>query len=137
MPKVNGVLETALYVDDLEVSISFYKKMFGFKRLTSNDGFCALHVSDKQVLLLFLKGASAKPSYSPDGMIPAHDGRGDQHVAFSIAKEALEPWKDWLAKNNIKIESEYQWPRGGISLYFRDPDNHSLEVATPGIWAVY
>jgi len=28
MPTLNGVLETALYVDDLERSIRFYKEIF-------------------------------------------------------------------------------------------------------------
>jgi len=27
--------------------------------------------------------------------------------------------------------------RGGHSIYFRDPDGHLLELATPGLWAIY
>ena len=30
-----------------------------------------------------------------------------------------------------------KWPRGGESLYFRDPDGHLVELATPGLWANY
>ena len=29
------------------------------------------------------------------------------------------------------------WERGGQSIYFRDPDGHLVELATPGIWAIY
>jgi catechol 2,3-dioxygenase-like lactoylglutathione lyase family enzyme len=29
------------------------------------------------------------------------------------------------------------WPRGGRSVYFRDPDGHSVELATPGLWETY
>lgn len=137
MPKINGVLESALYVSDLKISMAFYKMLFGLETLVSNDRFCALSVSDKQVLLLFLKGASTEASHNPGGTIPPHDGNGDLHLAFSIVKSNLKPWKDWLYSNNIKIESEYQWERGGTSLYFRDPDNHLLELATPGLWAIY
>jgi catechol 2,3-dioxygenase-like lactoylglutathione lyase family enzyme len=137
IPKVNGLLESALYVLDLEVSIAFYKKIFGLETLVSNDRFCALSVSDKQVLLLFLKGASVEGGSGPDGVIPPHDGEGDLHLAFSISRDDLGQWKDWLLGNNVKIESEQAWMRGGTSLYFRDPDNHLLELATPGLWSIY
>ncbi len=136
-PRLNGLLETALYVSDLDVSIAFYKMVFGLETMVSNDRFCALSVSDKQVLLLFLKGGSVDASSGPGGVIPPHDGNGNLHLAFSIAKNELDPWKNWLYNNNIKIESEYFWERGGTSLYFRDPDNHLLEMATPGLWSIY
>jgi hypothetical protein len=35
------------------------------------------------------------------------------------------------------VESKVVWPLGGHSLYFRDPDNHVVELATPGIWSIY
>lgn len=137
IPKVNGVLETALYVSDLKGSIAFYKMLFDLETLVSNDRFCALKVSDKQVLLLFLKGASSEASHDPPGTIPPHNGDGDLHLAFSIEKKEPGQWKDWLFNNNVKIESEYVWELGGTSLYFRDPDNHLLELATPGLWSIY
>jgi catechol 2,3-dioxygenase-like lactoylglutathione lyase family enzyme len=37
----------------------------------------------------------------------------------------------------VAIESRMEWPRGGKSIYFRDPDGHLLEVLTPGVWAIY
>ena len=39
--------------------------------------------------------------------------------------------------NNIAIEGRTTWKRGGESIYFRDPDGHLLELATPGLWAIY
>ncbi|MCP9494535.1 MAG: VOC family protein [Pyrinomonadaceae bacterium MAG19_C2-C3] len=137
VPKLNGVLETALYVDDLKLSLSFYKKIFEFETLHSDERLCALSVSNKQVLLLFLKRASNAAIVSSGGVIPPHDGDGDLHLAFSIATSDLEQWKNWLRDNNIEIESEYKWTRGATSLYFRDPDNHLLELATPGLWIIY
>jgi catechol 2,3-dioxygenase-like lactoylglutathione lyase family enzyme len=42
-----------------------------------------------------------------------------------------------LAEHGVGIESEVQWDLGGTSLYFRDPDGHSVELATPGVWPIY
>ena len=50
----------------------------------------------------------------------------------------LEPdWEASLAKHGVSIEGRTQWTRGGTSIYFRDPDGHLLELATPGLWATY
>ena len=49
----------------------------------------------------------------------------------------LDGWRGHLAENGVEIESEVTWDRGGVSLYFRDPDGHSVELATPGVWEIY
>lgn len=137
VPKVSGILESALYVDDLNVSTSFYKTIFQFETLFADERLCALNVSDQQVLLLFLKRASNVAMKSPGGIIPPHDGDGNLHLAFSIVASELETWKNWLRENEVAIESTVKWSRGGTSLYFRDPDNHLLELVTPGLWKIY
>lgn len=136
-PKLDGILESSLYVADLKTSLSFYTKIFNFETLFSDERLCALNISDKQVLLLFLKGASNAPMTSSGGIIPPHDGAGQSHLAFSIAASELENWKNWLRDHNVEIESEYKWERGATSLYFRDSDRHLLELATPGLWSIY
>lgn len=136
MPSVSSVLETSLYVDDLERSTDFYQRLFGFRVLTSDDRLSALNVASRHVLLLFQKDKTdAIPT--PGGLIPAHHGKGQLHLAFGIASEEIEPWKEWLKRNEVELESEVSWPRGGVSLYFRDPDGHLIELAAPGIWSIY
>jgi catechol 2,3-dioxygenase-like lactoylglutathione lyase family enzyme len=73
----------------------------------------------------------------PGGTIPPHDGRGPLHVAFAIAAEELPVWEARLLRHEIAIEGRTEWPRGGYSIYFRDPDGHLLEFATPGLWEIY
>ena len=137
MPKIDGVLETALYVEDIERSRDFYRSLFDLETLAADDRFSALSVAGKQVLLLFRKGASVTPMPIPGGTIPPHDGAGQLHLAFSISAADLQPWEQRLHERGIPIESRIHWARGGCSIYFRDPDDHLVELATPGIWSVY
>ncbi len=137
MPAIGRVLETSLYVDDLDHSIQFYERLFGFPKLIADQRFCAMNVSDRQVLLLFLKHATTEPITIPGGIIPPHDGEGTTHLAFTIPVEEETPWVEHLRANDIAIESRVAWPRGGFSLYFRDPDGHLLELITPGCWEIY
>jgi catechol 2,3-dioxygenase-like lactoylglutathione lyase family enzyme len=88
----------------------------------------------QQVLLLFRQGASADRVDTPDGSLPAHDGSGRNHFAFAVPAASLPAWRERLASFGIPIEDEKRWPRGGDSLYFRDPDGHLGELATPGLW---
>jgi catechol 2,3-dioxygenase-like lactoylglutathione lyase family enzyme len=137
MPKLGAILETALYVGDLQRAAAFYRKIFEFETLFADERLCALNVSDRQILLLFLKGASNEAVRAAGGVIPSHDGDGQLHVAFSIAADDLHEWESWLAQNGAAIESTVHWARGGTSLYFRDPDGHLLELVTPGLWTIY
>ncbi len=137
MPTIQRLLETALYCDDLDRAVSFYRDVLGFSILVSSPRLTALDAGGSTVLLLFKKGASAKGIDLEGDWIPPHDGDGPVHVAFAIATDQLEEWERRLAEAGVAVESRIRWERGGRSLYFRDPDGHSVELATPGVWETY
>lgn len=137
MPPVIGVLETGVYVEDVARAVKFYEDLFGFERMLSDDRFCAFAVARGSVLLLFKRGGTTRPVTLPGGILPPHDGSGQSHFAFSIERTELEPWIKSLEQKGVEIESRVKWPAGGESIYFRDPDENLLELATPGVWPVY
>jgi len=137
MPRLHRILETALYVTDLERAAAFYSDVLGLECLHSDKRMRAYDVGGNGVLLLFPEGGSLEPIETPGGSIPPHDGRGPVHVAFSIARDELEEWQRHLTAVGVPLEGGTQWPRGGVSVYFRDPDDHLLEIATPGLWKGY
>ena len=136
-PEVRGVLETSLYVSDLERSRAFYTRLFSFPVLLQDDRFCALGVYGRQVLLLFRRDVSVNPVITPGGTIPPHGGEGQLHLAFAIGRDEFDAWERRLQSEETPVESRVGWNRGGKSIYFRDPDGHLLELATPGVWAIY
>ena len=136
VPRLNGIIETALHVRDLAASIEFYQRL-GLEVIAGNERFCALSVAGRDLLLLFLEGASNSPVDLPGGRIPPHGSSGAIHFAFSIDRSELSAWELFLEGQGIVLESRVEWERGGISLYFRDPDGHLAEIATPGVWSVY
>src|SRR5580704_7565636 len=127
MPDLLGVLETCLYVEEFERACPFYEQVLGLNSIYRDARLCAYDVGGRGVLLLFLRG----------GTVPPHDGHGPVHMALSIAADTLADWEARLAEAGVAIESRIKWPRGGESIYFRDPDNHVLELATPGLWPGY
>jgi catechol 2,3-dioxygenase-like lactoylglutathione lyase family enzyme len=130
-PKTDGILESSLYVSDVARSVRFYEETFGFRVIVEfGERGCAMLAGTRQVLLLFKKGAS-RATETP------HDGDGELHLAFAIASAELANWESWLQTKEIRVEDKKKWELGGWSLYFRDPDRHLLELATPGTWPVY
>jgi len=132
-PRVNGILETSLYVESVVRSAEFYRQVLGFEvmdlasdKLDNEARLCAMRAGDRSVLLLFKKGAT-----------PDTDATGSIHVAFGIARSQLTAWEDWLVLQGIPIEFRRTWKYGAEALFFRDPDGHLLEVVTPGVWTIY
>ncbi|MDZ7780477.1 MAG: VOC family protein [Gemmatimonadota bacterium] len=135
--KISRILETPLYVADIERAARFYEDVLGLRRMSTGNRLIPMDAGGGTVLLIFLRGATTEGSTFPGGWIPPHDGKGRSHFAFAIDPDDVEGWREQLGRSGIEIESEVRWPRGGTSLYIRDPDGHSVELATPGVWPVY
>lgn len=129
-----ALLESSLYVADLAASRRFYEEVIGLKPLFADDRLVALDVGGSSVLLLFLRGGTTEPVRMPFGVIPPHDGSGELHMAFAVDETELDGWRGTLPARGAPIESEIAWPKGGRSLYVRDPDGHLVEFATKGLW---
>ncbi len=136
-PRLSSVLETSLYVADLDRARAFYQRVCGLEMFFQDGRMCALGVAPGQVLLLFRLGSTEVPAPVPGGFIPPHGASGAAHLCFGIPLGELAAWEAHLARHGLAVESRVRWQRGGTSLYFRDPDGHSLEVATPGLWPNY
>ena len=118
-------------------SRAFYEGVLGLALINNDDRLTAYAVAGRDVLLVFRKGATGQTVTLPSGTIPGHGGDGALHVAFAISKDELDHWEAHLASQGVTIEGRNDWERGGRSIYFRDPDGHLLELATPGLWPVY
>ncbi|GHB07035.1 lactoylglutathione lyase [Modicisalibacter luteus] len=139
MPTLDGVLETALYVEDMGRARAFFEEVMSLEPFTADHRFTAYDAGRGTVLLLFLKGATLETVTLPRdmGTIPPHDGQGPVHMALAIPADQLDAWEAQLTEHGVEIEGRTHWPKGGESLYFRDPDGHLLELATPGVWPNY
>jgi catechol 2,3-dioxygenase-like lactoylglutathione lyase family enzyme len=133
-PELGRIVETGLYVKDLERSRGFYCQQLGLSvLLDASPRLVALDAGPGSVLLLFQRGHT-DASEIPAGRIPGHGATGVQHLAFGVDEAGLALWEKRLVDLGIQIESRTAWSPHARSVYFRDPDGHSLELITPGFW---
>jgi catechol 2,3-dioxygenase-like lactoylglutathione lyase family enzyme len=137
MPRLDGILETAIYVDDAPRARRFYEDVLELTPVFSDGRLTAYAIGNRSILLVFRRGGSLSAASMPGGTIPGHDGAGPAHFAFAIGADQLAAWEERLGEHGVAIEGRTQWPRGGTSIYFRDPDGHLVELATPGLWPIY
>ncbi|POF31506.1 VOC family protein [Roseibium marinum] len=133
-PQIDGILETAVYVDDMEAAHGFYSGVLGLERMVAGERLYAYDAGPAQTLLVFHRGHTGEDVETEGGTVPGHDTTGHSHFAFRISGEQVQPWRDYLTENGIDIISEVTWPAGGTSLYFNDPDGNVLELAAAPLW---
>jgi catechol 2,3-dioxygenase-like lactoylglutathione lyase family enzyme len=123
------VKETCIYVSDLDRTREFYEGKLGLKCFELATGRHAFFKVGTSVFLCFIAEATKQR-----GWLPTHYGSGEMHFAFEATKEQYDAWRDRIMTIGIVIEQDIAWPRGGKSFYFRDPDNHLVEIVQQGIW---
>jgi catechol 2,3-dioxygenase-like lactoylglutathione lyase family enzyme len=131
MRPIDRVLETILYVDDLDAAERFYGGVLGLELDSKKPGLFVFFKCGNGMLLLF------EPQAASTGRnVPAHGAQGPGHACFAVAEADLGSWQERLHAAGVVVEQEVNWPRGGRSFYFRDPAGNSLELATPKIWGL-
>jgi catechol 2,3-dioxygenase-like lactoylglutathione lyase family enzyme len=130
-----AILESALYVTDLDAAEAFYGGILGLERIAKVGGRHVFFRCGASVLLLFNAEATKVPP--PPGArlpVPPHGTVGNGHLCFAASAEEIESWRARLIDLGVEIEADFHWPSGGRSIYFRDPSGNSLEFAEPKIW---
>ena len=133
----SAILESALYVTDLDEAERFYGEVLGLERIVRVEGRHVFFRCGQGVLLLFNAEATRVPP--PPGAklpVPPHGTTGQGHLCFVATAEEIEAWKALLEGKKIAVEADFEWPNGGRSIYFRDPAGNSLEFAEPRIWGI-
>ena len=133
-PPLTGVAETALYFDDLAAAAAFYRDVLGLRPMSEGPRLVPFDAGRGTVLLLFQRGTTLAGLRWDGGWIPPHDGAGPAHVALGVELADIDAWVARLEARGVAIESRVSWERGGKSIYFRDPEGHSVELVTPGTW---
>ncbi|NDW05308.1 VOC family protein [Jiella pacifica] len=135
-PALSGLLETCLYVDDMERARKFYLRLLGQEPVVTEERITVFRLADGTVLILFRRGSTLEPVDVPGaGTIPPHDGSGPLHFALAIPEGSEDEWRRHLGEIGVAVESEVAWSKGrGRSLYFRDPHGHCGELAVRRLW---
>ena len=134
--KPAGILETVLYAKDLVAAEAFYRDVLGLEPFASMAGRHLFYRCGGQVLLIFNPDATEMPP-APDALpVPPHGARGPGHICFRAEAAEIDRWVERLRAKGIAVEADFEWPRGGRSIYFRDPAGNCLEFAEPRIWGV-
>jgi catechol 2,3-dioxygenase-like lactoylglutathione lyase family enzyme len=131
MPSLTGITETVLYGEDVPALTAFYSEKLDLRVVEEPDELAAaIRLPDGGMLLLFDPRHAARTGRRA----PAHGAVGPGHVAFGVPPGELARWRTSLTERGVAIEHEVDWPRGGRSLYLRDPAGNSVELVDGEIW---
>ena len=131
MQPIGHLVEAAIYVDDLPSAERFYRDVLRLGQISKDPGRHVFFRVGEAVLLVFVAQETLQGKH-----LPPHGARGPSHFALGIRAEDLPAWRQQLAEHGVAIEREVEWPRGGKSIYFRDPSGNLGELITPGCWGL-
>jgi len=105
VPHITGILETVLYVADLERAEQFYRSVMALKQIGKEPG---RHV-------FFRVGRASCCCSTPERTrrsehLPPHGADGEIHVCFTVAPAEYEAWKRRVQDHHVTIQKEITWP---------------------------
>jgi len=131
-----AILESALYVRDLDEAEAFYRDVLGLSLITKVANRHVFFRCGQGVLLLF-NAEETRIAAAPGALpVPTHGATGPGHLCFAATADEIDRWKTHMQEHGVAIEADFEWPNGGRSVYFRDPSGNSIEFAEPRIWGL-
>lgn len=131
---IDGILETSLYADDLDAAEAFYCGILGLEKLLRAGNRHVFFRCGPGMLLIFNAAETVLPPPVNGLPVPPHGATGAGHACFCMSGAAIDRMAEKLTQAGIAIESDFRWPNGARSIYFRDPAGNSLECAEPKLW---
>ena len=125
---VLGVSEVALWVQDLDQALQFYRDKLGFALEDYSEGQHAFLRAGDFLLVLFNLADPGTPlgekylsrTGGPKGHV--------YHVAFRTAPEELDNFASSLRAKGVAVSDLIVFPKGRRSYFFEDPDDHYIEI---------
>ena len=137
MPTLTGVLETSLYVDELDRASRFYEEIFGLTCIHSDIGFT-------RTVLAAAACFSFLSAVRPIASFPCRKETWARTTAaarciwhFPFPPKICRPGKDCLLTAELPSRLASSGHAAAPASIFVDPDNHSVELATCGVWSIY
>lgn len=130
----DGILETALYAADLDAAEAFYGGVLGLEKVSRQGNRHLFYRCGAGMLLIFNPAETARPVPAGALPVPSHGATGPGHVCFRTRGEQMDRILERLQAAGVPLESDFCWPNGARSIYFRDPAGNSLECAEPRLW---
>lgn len=131
--KINRIIETVIYCDNVEEMFDFYQDLFKFEVIQKSFPRGVFMRCGESILAIFDRSMT-----SQEGQLPPHHGAtGAQHFAFEIPDDEYEEWKKFFLEKGISIEQEITWKsrnNGARSFYFRDPAGNNVEMTEKKLW---
>ncbi len=134
IPPLEGVLEVALYADDLNAAAAFYGGILGLEEITRQDGRHVFFRSASTIVLVFRSEVTRLVAAQGSLPVPLHGTEGAGHVCFATKGANLDAWVARLKRCSVDIEADFFWPNGARSIYVRDPAGNSVEFAEARMW---
>ena len=134
--KPAAVLESALYVEDLQKAEAFYGGILGLDLVGKVEGRHVFFSCGNSIVLLFNAAATRVAAVNAHLPVPVHGASGQGHLCFRATSDEMDQWITRLESQGVAIEADFIWPAGGRSIYFRDPSGNSLEFGEPKIWGL-
>ena len=128
-PRINQIIETAVYFRDMAAADQFYGGILGLRKFSESDSHIFYAVG-RTVLLVFDPNSSRAQT-----QLPQHGTSGAGHFAFQIEPDQYEPWLIHLKSAGVAIEKEHLWNDWKArSIYCRDPEGNAVELITRPAW---